>query len=270
MNIQPLQIDSVPEIDLNIIDISQFKVYPDVEIPKPTPILSVKEFGKHVDIFTEGNISMIQGQAKSRKSTFIRSISQAILNGENSKLISNYRRNKMAIIDTEQSNYDSYRSVRMIKELTHTSIDYYNVAEIDKEKRKYLVEEHLRSNPDCGFIILDNIVHFLSNFNDPVESAELLQWLIKIKVSYNVHICVVLHENSSVGGGNKARGHLGTNLVQMCETVISIQKDTNDKTRSIITAKETRGMDFEPFTIQTDYQGVPYLSDLEKYDKEYL
>ena len=41
-------------------------------------------------------------------------------------------------------------------------------------------------------IILDNIVHFLLNYNDPTESAQLNEWLIKIKADYNCHIILVL------------------------------------------------------------------------------
>ncbi|NAW50385.1 hypothetical protein GNY06_02920 [Elizabethkingia argentiflava] len=261
--IEPLKIENTLEAEAEIINISEFKISPDVEIEKPTPILSVKQKGKFVDIFTEGNISMLFGLAKSRKSTFLKSIVQAILSGENTKMYSDYERNEIAIVDTEQSLYDSYRATKVIQALTGYSIDYYNVAELKRSQRKYLVEEHLKSNPNCGFMILDNIVHFLVDFNDTTESAELLQWLIMLKVKYNVHLCLVLHENSSEGSRGKARGHLGTNLEQMCETIIQIKKDQNDHTRSIVTPKMMRGIEFEPFAITQDYQGIPYLSDLE-------
>ena len=37
-------------------------------------------------------------------------------------------------------------------------------------------------------LVIDNIVHFLLNYNDPTESAQLNEWLIKIKADYNCHI----------------------------------------------------------------------------------
>lgn len=78
---------------------------------------------------------------------------------------------------------------------------------------------------------------------------------------------MILHENAS-GGVIKPRGHLGTNLMNLCETIIKIQKDENDKSQSIISAFLTRGKDFKDFTITQCDQGVPYLSDLKEYNKQ--
>ena len=78
---------------------------------------------------------------------------------------------------------------------------------IRDNKKKKLVEEHLKQNPKCGILVIDNIVHFLLNYNDPTESAQLNEWLIKIKADYNCHIILVLHENGSDMGNGKAKEH---------------------------------------------------------------
>ena len=191
------------------IDLSDYLVSPEFEVPRPIPILSVIQNGFVIDIFTEENISMIQGQAKAKKSFFIKSICEGILKGNN-KLSSNYQRNEIAIIDTEQSTYHCYMAVRSVKYMTGKTISYFSVAELNSSQKMSLVETFLKANPNCGFLILDNIVHFLNNFNDVEESSLVTQWLVKIKKLYNVHICTVLHENAGESG--KARGHLGTNL----------------------------------------------------------
>ncbi len=49
----------------------------------------------------------------------------------------------------------------------------------------------LKQNPKCGILVIDNIVHFLLNYNDPTESAQLNEWLIKIKADYNCHIILM-------------------------------------------------------------------------------
>lgn len=245
--------------EINIFD---YIVSPDEEVPEPIPILSVKENGYQVPIFTEENISLVFGPAKSRKSTLIKAICQAVINGENEKMTSYYSRNDIAIIDTEQSKYHCYKAVKVLKMLTGRSVKYYSVAGTTKEQKKQLVERHLTDNPGCGFLVLDNIVHFLKDFNSVDESSDITEWLVKIKKDYNVHILCVLHENAS-GGVVKPRGHLGTNLMNLCETILKIEKDSNDKTQSIISAFLTRGRPFDDFCITMDYQGTPFLSDLQ-------
>lgn len=244
------------------IDLSDYLVCPEIEIPKPTPILSVIQDGRLVDIFTEENISMIQGQAKAKKSFFIKSICEGILKGNN-KLSSNYYRNDIAIIDTEQSTYHCYMAVKSVKYMTGKTISYFSVAELDSKQKMSLVEKFLKVSPNCGFLILDNIVHFLNNFNDVEESSLVTQWLVKIKKQYNVHICTVLHENAGESG--KARGHLGTNLKNLCESILKIEVDRNNRSKSIISALAMRGREFDSFAIEIDGQGIPFLSDHTDY-----
>ena len=262
--VDPIKLNDLKNDD-EFIDLSEFLISPDVEIKKPTPILSVIQDGRLIDIFTEENISMIQGQAKSRKSTLIRAICEGILKGNN-KFRSDYPRRKIAIIDTEQSTYHCYRAVKTIKYMTGQTVDYFSVAELSSKQKMNLVENYLKRNDECGFMILDNIVHFVNNFNDVDESAMITEWLVKIKKQYNVHICNILHENAGESG--KARGHLGTNLKNLCESIIKIEIDKNERSKSIVSALAMRGEEFDKFCIEMDYQGVPYLSDYEQYERK--
>lgn len=259
--IEKIKIENIPKVETEVINLSDFIIDPEVEMQPPTPILSQWNYGRSIPIFTEDNISMIQGKAKSRKSTLIKAISVAIAKGEYYMLKSQYQRCKIAIFDTEQGAYHCWKSASIISNLSGQKVDYYKVAGTTTEQKKFLVEEHLKRNPQCGFMFLDNIVHFLTDFNKSDESAKLNQWLIKIKSEYNCHICVVLHENGSDTGNGKAKGHIGTLLENTCETIIRVEKDKNDKGKSIVSAKAMRGLEFEPFVIEMDYQGVPYLSD---------
>lgn len=262
--VEKIELSSIVEEEKQI-NIYDYLISPEIEVPKPIPILSVRQNGGIIDIFTEENISMIQGQAKAKKSFFIKSICEGILKGNN-KLHSTYQRNEIAIIDTEQSTYHCYKAVQSIKYLTGKSINYFSVAELNSKEKMHLVENFLERNPECGFLILDNIVHFVNNFNDVEESSVVTQWLVKIKKLYNVHICTVLHENAGESG--KARGHLGTNLKNLCESIIKIEVDKNNRSKSIISALAMRGREFETFCIEIDGQGMPFLSDYESYDKQ--
>jgi len=267
--LQPLKLDIVekPEEFLNLND---FLILPSSDIPDPIPILSVKQDGRRITIMTEDNISLLFGPAKARKSAFIRSICQAILKGENNKLHSSYERKEIGIFDTEQSQYHCRNATRIIFSLTGCEVSYYSVVGLSIHQKKQLVETYLKMNPKCGLLILDNIVHFLQDFNSPLESGEVTEWLLRLKKQYHTHILVVLHENpsGSASGIRKPRGSLGTNLMNLCETAMLIEKDQNDKNQSIISANLTRGEPFNDMSLTTDYQLIPYLDDMQVYERK--
>ena len=268
--IEPLKISlSLPQEDIEeVFDIGEFLIDQSVEIPAPIHILSyVDESGKLIPIITEDNISMIKGQAKSRKSTLIKAIASTILSQRPYKfgriITSDYYRNNLAIVDTEQGEYHCWRAAKSISNLAERQVIYYKVAGLSGEKKKKLVEKHLELNPSCGIMILDNIVHFLNDFNDTKESSALVEWLIGIKNQYKCHIIVVLHENGSQVGGGKAKGHLGSLLENTCETVIRVEKDNSDSMTSIVSPALTRNREFGKFTIEMDDHWIP---SLRRYD----
>lgn len=246
------------------LDLSEFLIDPDIEEPEAMPVLSIIQDGEIIPILTEQNISLLFGPAKSRKSTLLKSICQAVFNGTNEKMHSDYYRNDVAIFDTEQDRNRCWKMSKILKRLTNKKVNYFAIVGKKKEIKRGLVELFLETHPNCGFIILDNIVHFLTDFNSVTESADLCEWLLMLKDKFNVHILLILHENSS-GGIIKPRGHLGSNLVNLSETIIRIEKDQNDRTQSIVSAFETRGKEFNQFTITMDYQGIPFLSDFKEY-----
>lgn len=77
---------------------------------------------------------------------------------------------------------------------------------------------------------------------------------------------LVLHENGSDMGNGKAKGHLGSLLENTCETIIRVEKDKNNRSRSIVSPKEMRGEEFDSFVIEMDFQGIPYISILDEYE----
>ena len=65
----------------------------------------------------------------------------------------------------------------------------------------------------------------------------------------------------------KAKGHLGSLLENTCETIIRVEKDKNNRSRSIVSPKEMRGEEFDSFVIEMDFQGIPYISILEEHEQ---
>lgn len=70
-----------------------------------------------------------------------------------------------------------------------------------------------------------------------------------------LHICTVLHQNK---GDNNARGHLGTEIINKAQTVLSVQKK-NDL--SIVSAEQCRDKEFDPFAFKINDSGLPFIID---------
>ena len=72
---------------------------------------------------------------------------------------------------------------------------------------------------------------------------------------------VVLHENP---GSDKARGHIGTELTNKAETVITVQVDKYDDDVSIVSAGFCRNKSFKPFAFTITDEDLPKI--IEDYD----
>jgi hypothetical protein len=68
-------------------------------------------------------------------------------------------------------------------------------------------------------IVLDIVSDLISDFNNVVNSLQLTDLLNTAANTFDLTFIVVLHENP---GGEKARGHLGTELANKASTVLQI------------------------------------------------
>ena len=78
---------------------------------------------------------------------------------------------------------------------------------------------------------------------------------MKLSSEYDCHICSVLHENRSNG---QLRGHLGTEVINKSETVLSVTK--NGETSSV-KPEYTRNMPFDDFTFRINDDVLPEYCD---------
>jgi hypothetical protein len=69
-----------------------------------------------------------------------------------------------------------------------------------------------------------------------------------------IHIMTALHQNK---GDTNARGHLGTEIINKAETIISVTKDTGDPLMSIVEAEYIREKEFSPFAFRISTNGLP-------------
>lgn len=227
----------------------------------------------HLIFGTFGNISMIKGEEKARKSWLKSLLLGCCFDGNSVNYSSDIKghnlRDKYIIdLDTEQDAYYSRLGADRICKMYGTpqspvipdnyiaiNLREHN-AKIRREYLKWLFMESEYRNK-LGVVSIDGYVDMLDNFNDLVESTEFTQSLMKYSTLSKAHITGVLHLNP---GQDKARGHLGTILQQKCETVVIIKDEGNF---SSVTCQRGRGKKWDAFGISVNKDWLPYTLSLD-------
>jgi len=220
------------------IDFIKYLVDLSVDIAEPTPLISFIE----KPVMTRGNISCISGQAKSRKTFFVIRLVADLLEDDDSV--------RVVIFDTEMGKYNTHKTANRIHRLldwenkNDERLHVYNLRELGTEQRKEFITEAIK-HFKYDFVVIDGVKDICCSINDEREATDITNLLMKLSSEYNCHICCCLHENK--GGGNgiirEVRGHLGTEVVNKCETVISVTKEGDT---SKAEARFCRGADFDP------------------------
>ncbi len=227
---------------------------------EPDPLLKLAgEYESVTPVLTRGNISMIQGKAKSRKTFFSVWLACTYLKQSDSN------NGKVLYIDTEQSKFHVNKIQRRIYSLMEWDesspsdrLAVYSLRELDTETRLQAVERLIeRNNPDL--VLIDGIRDCIHDFNDLTECSYITNMLMRLTSEYNNHICCVLHENKN---DTNARGHAGTELQNKAETVISVEKNEE---LSLVKSKFARNGDFQEFAFRINNDnglGVPELCEV--------
>lgn len=217
------------------------------------PLLMLGDIG----IIYPNTITVIQGQKGVHKSRLTENLCAAFLSGNPNRdfigfKVTALKRFHTVYIDTERNQNDQFPyAVQRIKERagfekTTRPKNFESVSLIDIERpsrfeaiSQYL--EAIRLNQSEAFImvVLDVITDCIGSFNDPKESMKLLDHLNMMINRHNVSFVCVIHENPNSFGEAKARGHLGTELINKASTVISIgfEKGANGVATDLIALK---------------------------------
>ena len=262
-------IENISDVFKNtIIDINQ-------KVDRPPLVISIgyddKAYGGvhyPLKFGSLGNISLITGQEKSRK-TFVKSLIEACAFGGKSNYytdtleIKGYLDNKYVIsIDTEQSLYDSVMTAKRVPHMVGALPDNYISLmwreKTTKERLQLLewlyMESEYRKN--MGLTFLDGVVDCVQDFNRLTECKEFTEKLMKYTSVTNSHLCGLLHLNPN---SDKIRGHLGTILGQKAEMVMIVE---NLGEYSECKCKVVRGgKPFKTFTIRIDDEWMPFISN---------
>jgi len=217
--------------------------------------------GKEGIIATLGNFTLVIGKAKSRK-TFCVSMFLASM-AKNGLIQERFRGNlptdkkRVLFFDTEQSQYNVqnvFHRVRKLIGTTPENFDAHCLRKYTPEERLKIIEEAIYTTPDLGFVVIDGIRDLVTSINDEEQATQIASYLLKWTEEKNIHIVTVLHQNK---GDLNARGHLGTELVNKAETVLSVSLDQNNKSISIVEAEYCRQREPETFAFLVDELGLP-------------
>jgi hypothetical protein len=164
--------------------------------------------------------------------------------------------------DTEQPRYKVAQIQRRILKLAEISktedFTIHCLRKYSKDQRIDAIREIIYNTPDLGVIIIDGIRDLVFDINNSQEAIETTGNLMKWTEELNIHCLCVIHQNK---GDSNARGHLGTELVNKGETIISITKDEKEKSISIVEPEQCREKDFEPFAIRIDDNNLPFIEE---------
>ena len=246
----------------------KYKIDVREEIPRPQiawSLLNTKSEGEAI-LGTLGDFGLIIGKAKSRKSFFINiAISTAlgkdlILNRFKSNLPPD--KNQVVYFDTEQSKYYVQKAVKrictQINEPEPQNLHPYFLRSLNPSQRLEFIESHIYSHDKIGFVVIDGIKDLINSINDESEATMIASKLLKWSEERNIYILTVLHQNKS---DTNARGHIGTELINKAQTVLSITKAENDDNISIVEPQQCRDKEPEIFAFEINEFGVPVIAE---------
>ena len=235
------------------------------ELPEVKPIISID--GSCV--CSEGNISAICGEAKSRK-TFLASALVASAMAYDVTWLNNFKRvgkNSDLVVlwvDTEQGERHVRKVIQRMSQMTGAThggvpseprLITLALRELAPKERKQRLYDALFTM-HYDLVVIDGIADLQRNTNDLEESDALVTELMAISTIAQTHILCVLHTNP---GSDKARGHLGSSLQRKSESVLFVHR-VGDV--SVVEPQFCRNEPFERFAFTIDDDGIPMLCDV--------
>ena len=207
----------------------------------------IKQGNENITIGSNHNFSVISGKAKAGKTTLLTELCSAFIStNEVFGLSAKAKAGKVVYIDTEQSRSHSQKIYQRLmnkydidKKGLKDKIEVYNILGYDCANRIEFISDLLRNDDSIRVLIIDGIRDLLNNINDSSESNRLMNILLKWKDLYNIHIITVIHENKT---DSSIRGHLGTELVNKAEVVMSISSTMEEL---ILKCRLSRGQKFD-------------------------
>ena len=235
-------------------DLSKFFVHANDIIPMNEAVICQGE----TRMFSIGDISVITGQPKSRKTFLVSGLIGAYLSENGYMGLSSSNNGSILVIDTEQSKPHVLTVVRRIFRILHWNYDdnhdnelhVLSLRELSAIERLKTMEQAIKEfSPKL--VILDGFADLLRDTNSLEESTERVADLMRISSEYNCHICSVVHTNPN---SEKMRGHVGSELQRKAECVLLVTKSDEITT---VSPQFCRNLEFKKFSFRIDNGGLP-------------
>uniref|UniRef100_UPI0040481CA5 AAA family ATPase n=1 Tax=Algoriphagus sp. TaxID=1872435 RepID=UPI0040481CA5 len=242
----------------------QAKIDPNKALSLPPVCLSVVGAdGEEGIIGSLGDFSLVIGKAKSKKtfciSMFLASMAKNGLTQEKIKGELPANKTRVIFFDTEQSEYyvqKVFHRVNKIIGSTSEAFEAYCLRKFTPEERLQIIDSAIQSTPDLGFVAIDGVRDLVTSINDEEEATKIASFILKWTQEKQIHIIAALHQNK---GDLNARGHLGTELVNKAQTVLSVSLDPTNKKISVVEAEFCRDREPETFAFSVNDEELPQL-----------
>lgn len=186
---------------------------------------------KEIDIVVRGELHLISGQTATCKSLFALDILSACINVDRRSSLGIIAPNNLNVLllDTEQSVGTINMRVNLVLATAVRNLGLgailprLTILKEDSNSPQEVIDELTLAVQDRkpDIVIIDGVVDLTENFNDPRESRHLVQLLRNLAIKNNLAVLVLIHENPH---SDKARGHLGTILLQKCWRSWSLER----------------------------------------------
>ena len=242
-------------------------------IPYIESCIEIVEYNETFSFARFGNISTITGQSGAKKTFFVSALAGAWINP--GKLVLNRikatppnDKRKVLYFDTEQSEGDFLEVLKRVIKIAgfetltteHEDLIYcYSINAMSPKERHEFIKESIENENNIGLVIIDGVKDLMTSANNEEQTSVIITDLLKWVNDKKIHICSILHENPN---GEKMRGHIGTELINKCETVVSIQKHNENALRSEVVPKKTRKKQFTNFAFRISENGIPIFDEL--------
>lgn len=244
--------------------LKQAKIDPKKPLSLPPVCLSlIGSDGKEGIIGSLGDFSLVIGKAKSKKtfciSMFLASMVQSMTTQERIKGELPIGKKRVIFFDTEQSEFHVQKVLHRVFKIigsTPEHFEAYCLRKFTPGERLQLIDTAIQSIPDLGFVAIDGIRDLVTSINDEEEATKIASFILKWTQEKQIHIIAALHQNK---GDLNARGHLGTELVNKAQTVLSVSRDPNNKNISIVEAEFCRDSEPETFAFYVDEEELPQI-----------
>jgi hypothetical protein len=163
--------------------------------------------------------------------------------------------------DTEQSEYHLSKALNRIcikNGFVPENIKAYHLRSKATDERLALIEQAIYENDNYDIVIIDGIRDLINSINDEEQATMINSKLLKWTEEKNIHIITVLHQNK---GDNNARGHVGTELMNKAELVLSVTRSEEEKNTSYVETVVCRNIEIDEFAFSIDENGIPNIVD---------